>query len=212
MAVELPDFATLQTLLNQAQLQRDNPALYNILDLLIRRNVQSQNTIVNNTIPAAVSAGIATIPPSTPSILTLTQVDITDTQLKGANATPITIVTGIANKFLIPVFTSIYLVKSNAVAWTNGTANIFLCYSGGNHGVGIGGGGSVALGLNAAATGHQFYNMAHTSNFLQNNSVPAGFTDPGFGDHLQLTTSLALSGSGTLSECRIWCLWYSVAP
>src|SRR5215831_10295294 len=52
----LPDFAVALTLLNQTQLQRDNPALYNILKYLIDAQVQSQNTIVQTTIPTAVAA------------------------------------------------------------------------------------------------------------------------------------------------------------
>ncbi|HYV51984.1 MAG TPA: hypothetical protein VE971_01710, partial [Candidatus Eisenbacteria bacterium] len=58
----LPDFATLITLLNQTQLQRDNPALYNILSLLIKADIQNQDTVVNTTIPTAIAA--VPVPPT----------------------------------------------------------------------------------------------------------------------------------------------------
>ena len=58
----LPDFAVALTLLNQTQLQRDNPALYNILKYLIDADVQSQHTVVNTTIPTAIAA--VPIPPT----------------------------------------------------------------------------------------------------------------------------------------------------
>jgi len=60
----LPDFAVALTLLNQTQLQRDNPALYNILKYLIDANIQNQNTVVQTTIPAAIAA----IPPSSSDV------------------------------------------------------------------------------------------------------------------------------------------------
>jgi hypothetical protein len=97
----LPDFATALTLLNQTQLQRDNPALYNILKYLIDSNIQSQNTVVQTTIPAAVAA-IPSVTITTGS-LNLYQESGPASQYFNCATTPRQLIAGISGKIIVPV-------------------------------------------------------------------------------------------------------------
>ena len=116
----LPDFATLITLLNQTQLQRDNPALYNILSLLIKADIQNQDTVVNTTIPTAIAA--VPVPPTvtiTTGSLTLFQESGPASQYFNCATTPRQMVAGISGKVIIPVAWSMESFKT-AGTLTNG--------------------------------------------------------------------------------------------
>jgi hypothetical protein len=121
----LADFATLTTLLNQTQLQRDNPALYNILNLLIKANVQSQNTIVNNSIPDAIAA----IPAPVPGVLKLFEIPSATVSANffSRNSSPLQLLPAVSGVSHIPLYCALYSLMQNTGAggsnYTNGATN-----------------------------------------------------------------------------------------
>ena len=122
----LADFATLTTLLNQTQLQRDNPALYNILKYLIDADVQSQHTVVNTTIPTAIAA--VPIPPTvtiTTGSLSLFQESGPASNYFNCTTTPRQMIAGISGKVIIPVAWSMESFKT-AGTLTNGNTTWLL--------------------------------------------------------------------------------------
>ena len=122
----LPDFATLITLLNQTQLQRDNPALYNILKLLIQQDLNNQNVIVNTTIPTAIAAI-----PSTPSIIKRVEIPVAaiSANFFGRSTTPLTLVAGESGVTHVPLACYMYSKITGAGgSYTNGATTWNLHY------------------------------------------------------------------------------------
>lgn len=127
---QLPDYQKLKLTLTNSGVQQWNPAVYQILFNLIDAVSQSQSVITGTTIPALISeilTSITTIIGGLNSVFIQKGV-VTFAQIHTLNSAPIIIVTGVAQKVIIPLWVINYVHQSVSPNGFSGSVSCTLRY------------------------------------------------------------------------------------
>lgn len=143
---QLPDYQKLKMVLTNSGVQKWNPPTYDILSRLIDAVAQSQNVIINTTIPDASTTIInnlsgSIIPPDERTITTTTITGFTSLRqpllagggitfavLKTLNTIPVTVIPAVAGSLIIPLWVANYVTQSVTPNGFSGTVTPTLRY------------------------------------------------------------------------------------